>query len=528
MPTALLSIFDKTDIETLANGLSLLGWDMLASGGTADVIRKMGLTVLDVADYSGSPEILEGRVKTLHPAVHGGILARNTEADTADLIKIGAKLIDLVVVNLYPFEKTVEKPQVTHEEVVDNIDIGGVALMRAAAKNYARVTIITDYKDYIPVLMELRENGKMDIETRLVLAQKAFKLTAAYDAFIAQYLGNIIKAKPREEKQLQKEMQSEPISEESLDVKLYPVQTLRYGENPHQEATLYGYQPNMGAMGGKLIQGKPLSYNNLLDLDAAWRTAFSFERDTVAIVKHLSPCGIASANNLEEAFRLALASDPISAFGGVIAVNRLFDRATSKALGKLFIECIVAPGFTPKALETLTEKKNLRLIVLEDKEVTPPFEMRSIHQGVLIQDIDLGDPKDRTNSWKVVTERSPSEEENRALAFAWKAVQHVKSNAIVLAHIEGGGEATIGIGGGQPNRVDCVRIAVERAGIKARGAVMASDAFFPFQDSVEEAAKVGIAAIIQPGGSVRDQETIDVANHNNIAMIFTGIRHFRH
>jgi phosphoribosylaminoimidazolecarboxamide formyltransferase/IMP cyclohydrolase len=315
---------------------------------------------------------------------------------------------------------------------------------------------------------------------------------------------------------------------EALVMKLYPIQTLRYGENPHQGATLYGYQPRIGAMGGKLLQGKPLSYNNLLDLDAAWRAVISFERDSIVIVKHLSPCGIASADSLEEAFEYALASDPISAFGGVIAANRLFDRATAKAIGKLFVECIVAPGFTPKALEILSEKKNLRLIELYDTKVNPPFELRSIHQGVLIQDVDTGDPDDGEDHWKIVTERMPTEAETRALAFAWKAVQHVKSNAIVFARLEGNTEATVGIGGGQPNRVDCVRIAAERAGSKARGAVMASDAFFPFSDSVEEAAKAGITAIIQPGGSLRDQESIDLANQNNIAMVMTGIRHFRH
>ncbi len=529
MPTALLSVYDKTELETLAKGLSLLGWEMLASGGTAQAIRQLGLEVKDIASYTGSPEILGGRVKTLHPSVHGGILARNTSRDAEDLALIHAVPIDLVVVNLYPFEDTLKKEGVTHSEIIENIDIGGVALIRAAAKNYERVTVLTDPDDYIPILIQLREKGKVDEDTRLALAHKAFQLTSSYDALIAQYFAQQMNKQERAAEAVEKKEITETTDDsEALVMKLYPIQTLRYGENPHQGATLYGYQPRIGAMGGKLLQGKPLSYNNLLDLDAAWRAVISFERDSIVIVKHLSPCGIASADSLEEAFEYALASDPISAFGGVIAANRLFDRATAKAIGKLFVECIVAPGFTPKALEILSEKKNLRLIELYDTKVNPPFELRSIHQGVLIQDVDTGDPDDGEDHWKIVTERMPTEAETRALAFAWKAVQHVKSNAIVFARLEGNTEATVGIGGGQPNRVDCVRIAAERAGSKARGAVMASDAFFPFSDSVEEAAKAGITAIIQPGGSLRDQESIDLANQNNIAMVMTGIRHFRH
>jgi len=531
MPTALFSVSDKSGLIEFARGLNDLSWRFLASGGTAKALREAGLEVTDVADYTGSPEILGGRVKTLHPAVHGGILARNTSSDASDLARIHAMPIDMVVVNLYPFQQTMIRPDATHEEIVENIDIGGVALIRAAAKNYERVAVITLPSDYSNVLQELLKNGgNLSPETYRRFSQKAFTLTAEYDTAISGYL-NRMQTKDKKEpssdtgSDVETAMNTEPLA-----ITLYPVQTLRYGENPHQSATLYGYIPNVGPLGGQLLQGKSLSYNNLLDLDAAWRAVTSFDKDAVAIVKHLSPCGIATAPNLMDAYIKALESDPISAFGGVIAVNRLFDRSTAKALGKLFIECIIAPGFTPKALEILSEKKSLRLIAVPEMNVSPLFELRSINQGVLVQDLDLGDPTPKTADgyWKTVTERQPTEEELRVLRFAWKAVQHAKSNAIVFARATEKVEATVGIGSGQPNRVDCVRIAVNRAGERTRGAVMASDAFFPFPDSVQEAANAGITAIVQPGGSVRDQESIDAANANNIAMVFSGIRHFKH
>jgi phosphoribosylaminoimidazolecarboxamide formyltransferase/IMP cyclohydrolase len=533
MPTALFSVSDKSGLIEFAQGLQTLGWHFIASGGTAQAIRDAGLEITDVADYTGSPEILKGRVKTLHPAVHGGILARNTSDDAADLARIHAVPIDLVVVNLYPFQQTIERSDPTLEEAIENIDIGGVALIRAAAKNYERVTVLIDPSDYPKVLQELETNGTVSLETRSNLSRKAFSLTAQYDTAIAAYLDH---SQVKEMKQTSDKNEHEKSDAglagdaEPLVITLYPIQNLRYGENPHQEATLYGYSPKIGPLGGQLLQGKPLSYNNLLDLDAAWRAVVSFEKDAVVIIKHLSPCGIATAENLEEAYTHALESDPVSAFGGVIAVNRPFDRSTAKALGQLFVECIIAPGFTPKAMEILSERKNLRLVSLPDLAIAPLFELRSVNQGVLVQDVDLGDPltKSKDDNWKTVTERKPTEEELRALRFAWKAVQHAKSNAIVFARISGSSEATVGIGSGQPNRVDCVRIAATRAAERARGAVMASDAFFPFSDSVQEAAKAGITAIVQPGGSVRDQESIDVANANDIAMVFSGVRHFRH
>ncbi len=505
MSTALLSVSDKRGLVEMARALHELGWDMLASGGTAKALRQAGLPVTDVAEYTGSPEVLGGRVKTLHPAVHGGILSRSTDADFADLERISARQIDLVAVNLYPFQQTVLRPDVSLDEAIEDIDIGGVALIRAAAKNFARVVVLTDPADYDPVVGELREKSAVSQETRHHLARKAFDHTAAYDAAIAAYLGGRGAAQADE-----------------INLRLYPTSKLRYGENPHQEATLYAYHPDAGPLGGLVLQGKALSYNNLLDLDAAWRAVVSFEKPTICIVKHLSPCGIASAEGLRDAFTKALASDPVSAFGGVVAANRFYDEDAAHALGDLFVECIAAPGFSRGALDALSSRKNLRLVSMPDVKIEPPYELRSVNQGILRQMVDLGDPA--SAEWRVVTSRQPAQDEWLSLRFAWKACQHVKSNAIVFAR----GEATVGIGGGQPNRVDCVRIAAQRAGERARGAVMASDAFFPFPDSVEEAAKAGIRAIIAPGGSVRDAEAIAAAEANHIAMVFTGVRHFRH
>lgn len=507
MPTAILSVHDKTGLVDLARGLHDLGWSLVASGGTAKLLRGENIPVTEVAAYTRSPEILGGRVKTLHPAIHGGLLARPTEADRAELLNLGWDYIDLVAVNLYPFEATIARAGVTFEEAIENIDIGGVTLIRAAAKNQQRVTLLCDPADYAAVLDELKSGGVTDA-TRKRLAIKGFALTAQYDAAIAAYLS----------------------PEPPLRLSAFPVQTLRYGENPHQAATVYSYEPGGGPLGGKVLQGKELSYNNLLDLDAAWKAVVSFERPTIVIVKHLSPCGVASADRLVDAFHSALASDPISAFGGVIAANRPLDVDTAQALGELFVECIAAPGFAADARSVLAQRKNLRLLDMPDLQIDPTYELRSINRGLLKQDIDRGDPSPRSapgeteGGWQVVSKRQPTEAEWAALRFAWKACQHVKSNAIVFAQ----GEATVGIGGGQPNRVDCVRIAKERAGDKSIGAVMASDAFFPFPDSVEVAAQAGVTAIVHPGGSVRDAESLAVADAHNMAMVVTGVRHFRH
>ena len=499
MPKAILSVYDKTGLVDFAAQLAARGWTLLASDGTARLLQQNSIPVTEVAAYTGSPEILGGRVKTLHPAIHGGLLARATEQDQAELARQGWDYIDLVAVNLYPFEQTVANPKVSLADAIENIDIGGVTLIRAAAKNFERVTLVCDPADYGRVLAEL-ESGTTSPETRRELAVKGFAHTTHYDAAIAAYLN----------------------PQGALQLQAYPVQNLRYGENPHQSASLYSLQPGAGPFGGKVLQGKEISYNNLLDLDAAWKAALSFSRPSICIVKHLSPCGIASADRLVDAFQAALASDPVSAYGGVIASNSEFSGDTAAAIGSLFVECIIAPGFSPEAREILAKKKNLRLVETSDTRIIPDYELRTITGGVLKQSIDFGDPA--AAEWKVMSSRQPTPDEWAALRFGWKACQHVKSNAIVFAS----GEATVGIGGGQPNRVDSVRIAVQRAGERARGAVMASDAFFPFPDSLEVAAQAGITAVVHPGGSIRDSESLAAAEAAGMALVVTGVRHFRH
>jgi len=508
MPIALFSVSDKTGLVGLGRGLSDLGWALVASGGTARTLRDVGLSVTDVAEVTGAPEMLGGRVKTLHPAIHAGILAHAADADLNELAAHGIRPIDLVVGNLYPFRETVQAG-VSLAEAVEHIDIGGVTLLRAAAKNFDRVTVICDPDDYEPLLAELRANGAISAETRYRLAVKAFAHTRDYDTAIEAYL--------------RRAQTPAPASglPQTLSLSLPLVQEMRYGENPHQAAGLYA-APGVGPLGGKLLQGKLLSYNNMLDLDAAWRAALSFDAPTLVIVKHLSPCGIASADPLAAAYPAALASDPVSAFGGVVAANREMDEATAQAMQELFVEAIVAPGFSGGALACFSQHKpNCRLVAVPHP-VDETWEMRSVAGGVLVQSIDRGDPPDV--EWHVVTQRQPTDDEMTALRFAWKACQHVKSNAIVLARES----ATVGIGGGLPSRVDAARLAVTKAGERARGAVMASDAFFPFPDGVEVAAEAGVVAIVQPGGSVRDEAVIAAADRLGLAMVFTGVRHFRH
>ncbi|MCE1253769.1 MAG: bifunctional phosphoribosylaminoimidazolecarboxamide formyltransferase/IMP cyclohydrolase, partial [Anaerolineae bacterium] len=463
------------------------------------MLKENQIPVTEVSEYTASPEILGGRVKTLHPAIHGGLLARPTEQDLGELKSHGWDYIDLVAVNLYPFEETISKPGVTLADAIENIDIGGVTLIRAAAKNHERVTLVIDPADYAAVLLDIQA-GSLSQEKRRALAAKGFAHTTHYDQLIYAYLsGDTVE-----------------------NLSIYPIQNLRYGENPHQQATLYSYKKGDGPLGGQVLQGKELSYNNLLDLDAAWKAAVSYERPTIAIVKHLSPCGIASDDGLSKAYQKALESDPVSAYGGVIASNRRMDAETATAIKELFVECIIAPGFSEEALNILAGKKNCRLVNMPDTKIEPDFELRAVNRCLLKQSVDFGDPAG--GEWKVVSERQPTPEEWASMHFAWKACQHVKSNAIVFAR----GEATVGIGGGQPNRVDCVRIAEQRAGEKSRGAVMASDAFFPFPDSVEVAIAAGITAIVHPGGSVRDNLSIEAANKAGICMVTTGVRHFRH
>ncbi len=502
---SLFSVYDKTGLVDLARPLAKRGVEIVASGGTARALLQAGLNVQSVSDVTGSPEILGGRVKTLHPAIHGGILSRRIPADREELEGQGWDEVDLVVVNLYPFEETAADPSASLETVIEQIDIGGVALLRASAKNYAHVTTVCDPADYELVLAEINRHGQVSLEIRRQLAVKVFAHTAAYDTAIWRYLGRDA---------------DEPAGfPEQLTMGLNKLNDLRYGENPHQRAALYAPPGVTGPLGGRLLQGKALSYNNLLDLDAAWRACAAFEGPTIAIIKHLSPCGLASADRLAEAFPLALAGDPVSAFGSVIAANRIVDLDTVRALGDLYIEAIAAPAFTAEAQQALEARKGCRLVAIGQSE-PDQLEMRSIQGGFLLQDPDPGDQAE----WQAVTQRAPTPAEKRSLRFAWRAVAHVKSNGILVAQ----GEAAVGIGGGLPSRVDAVRLALAKAGERAQGAVLASDAFFPFPDGVEIAASQGVTAIVQPGGSVRDQQVIETADRSGLAMCFTGVRHFRH
>lgn len=522
---ALLSVYDKTNLVDLASGLTELGWELVASGGTARMLNAAGLYVVPVSTVTGAAEMLGGRVKTLHPAIHAGILARDSASDQSELEAQNIATIDLVVSNLYPFRETIAQPDVSLEEVVEQIDIGGVTLLRAAAKNFARVTVLCDPADYEGVLAEFSENGWVGEKTRRRLAVKAFAQTRDYDALIAAYLERQYEATTASPDE-----RLESSLPDRLELDLVKVQSLRYGENPHQAAALYAQTAAAGPLGGQLLQGKVLSYNNLLDLDAASQAAESFDEPVVVIVKHLSPCGIATADSPDIAFPLALASDPVSAFGSVIAVNRPVEDpfiAVTDAAG-LFIEAIIAPAFSKDVQAWFGEhKKNCRLIALDTNDSMLTQELRAIRGGYIAQQVDRGDPA--SADWQVVSQRQPTDDEWRALRFSWQAVQHVKSNAIVFAAAkENGALATVGIGGGQPSRVDAVRIAAEKAGDRAPGSVMASDAFFPFADGVEMAAAAGVTAIIEPGGSIRDEDVIDAANRLGLALVFTGTRHFKH
>ena len=500
MPWALLSLWEKEPWLPLAQALHRLGWKLLASEGTAAYLRERGIPARTVTEFTQVPPILGGRVKTLHPRIFAGILARDLPQDRDDLARLDVEAIHLVAVSLYPFQQVVRRPETDLATALEHIDIGGVALLRAAAKNFPRVTVLVDPRDIPQVVKELEARGATEEATRRRLALKAFAWTATYDQAIAGYLAG------------------GPVEV----LTLFPGLELRYGENPHQGAALLTWEPGTGPLGGQLLQGKPLSYNNLLDLDAAWRAVSRLPQPAAVVVKHVSPCGLALGETPADAVRKAIEGDPVSAFGGIVALNTPMDAEAARALQGLFLECLAAPDFSPEALEVLSRRKNLRVLRLPEPARGDDVQYRTIFRGVLRQQADPGDPPG--TQWRVVTRREPTQEEWEDLRFAWLAVQPVLSNAIVLVK----GRATVGIGGGQPNRVDAVRLAVQRAGARARGAVLASDAFFPFPDGVEEAARAGVTAIVQPGGSIRDEEVIRAADAHGLAMVFTGVRHFRH
>jgi phosphoribosylaminoimidazolecarboxamide formyltransferase/IMP cyclohydrolase len=513
--TALVSVSDKTNLIPFARALVERGVTILSSGGTAKALAADKIPVETVESYTGSPEVMDGRVKTLHPRVHGGILSRG-DKDKGDLERIGAREIDLVVVNLYPFEKTVANPKSTHEEIVENIDIGGPSMVRSAAKNHARVAVVCDPADYDRVLDEIRATGEVKPETRAELAAKAFAHTAAYDAAISGYLSR------GEEKEFPK----------YLTLPFEKAYGLRYGENPHQRGAFY---IDRNAPAGSLAKaeslgagGKELSFNNLVDVEAALDAVREFEKPAAVVVKHTNPCGVAVADDLATAYHRAREADALSAFGGIVALNREVDDATAKFLGETFLECVVAPAFSKGALEALRQKKNLRLIATgawlpANHEA---MQYKRVGGGLVVQTRDNTGAGEVTGG-KVVSKRAPTPQEIEALEFAWRVCKHVKSNAIVLARADGG-LRTVGVGAGQMSRVVSVQIACEKAGDAAKGSVLASDAFFPFPDGVEAGAKHGVTAVAHPGGSKNDAEVIAAADKLGLAMILTGVRHFRH
>ncbi len=513
---AILSVYDKTGLVDFARGLAETGFELVASGGTARALSAAGLPVTPVDQVTGFPEILGGRVKTLHPAIHGGILARRTPEHLAELASHGIVPVDLVVCNLYPFAATIAQPGVTEAQAVEEIDIGGVTLLRAAAKNLESVAVVCDPADYGAIVAALQAGG-IPVEERRRLALKAFRHTAAYDATIATWLADRVGAglAPAHVGQAQ----GLPLPE-TIILAAERTQLLRYGENPHQQAALYKWAGAAPAF--EQIQGKELSYNNIVDLQAAWAMPQEFSDPAVAIIKHTNPSGLAAADSLVAAYRLAFACDPVSAYGSIIATNREVDLALVEEIGSLFVEVLVAPGYTPEAADWLSQhKKNCRVMIAKPGQESA-FTLRSVQGGLLAQTVD--DRGVDETAWKVVTKRPPTDAERRSLAFAWLAAKHVKSNAIVFVQ----GTATVGVGAGQMNRVDSVYLAARRAGDRAQGAVMGSDAFFPFADGIEAAAAAGVTACIQPGGSLRDEDAIAAADRVGMAMIFTGERHFRH
>lgn len=512
---AIISVSDKTGVTEFARELTGLGYEVFSTGGTKKIIAGGGVKVKSISDITGFAEILEGRVKTLHPMIHGGLLARRDKPDhMSELSENGITPIDLVVVNLYPFVQTVTRPGVNMDEALENIDVGGPTLIRASAKNYPGVIVIVDPADYSMVLEKLKK-GNLAMGERKRLAQKAFQHVASYDTAISQYLRKDDKGFPDE-----------------MTIALSKRQDLRYGENPHQKAAFYSEASvapafNSGITFAEQIWGKELSFNNLIDADAAWSTVSDFSETAVAVIKHTNPCGLASNPDVLEAYRRAYKGDPVSAFGGILALNRRLTVAVSEEMANNFYEIVIAPEYEKDALDMLMKKKNLRILRVNapcdvKQKTAASLDYRRVKGGLLVQEAD--ELAEEDVEMKVVTERKPSNTEMSDLKFAWRAVKHVKSNAIVLAK----NKTMLGMGAGQPNRVVSVFLAKTKAGSEASGSVMASDAMFPFPDSVELAAEGGVTAIIQPGGSLRDKESIDMANKHNIAMVFTGVRHFLH
>ena len=503
----LISVTDKAGIVDFARELNGLGAEIISTGGTARALREAGIPVQDVSDVTKFPEMLDGRVKTMHPAVTGGILAMRAKPEhMRALAEHGIAPIDIVVVNLYQFEKAAAKAGATLEELIENIDIGGPTMIRSAAKNWQDVAVVVSPDDYAPIVAELKSGGAITKETKWRLMQRAFSATAEYDMAISARLAQVGE-------------ETESPLPAVLSIRAPKMLGMRYGENPHQAAALYA-RGSEGVAGAKQLQGKELSYNNLVDLDAAWQLILEFDEPAVAIIKHTNPCGCAQAAKLAEAYRLALECDPVSAFGGIIGLNRTVDEETATEMAKLFLEAIAAPDYSPEALAVLGAKKNLR--VMKVARASDKLVVKSISGGYLAQTVDAA-RLDRGNA-VVKTKRAPTDEEWRGLEFGWKVVKHVKSNAIVFTR----GGQTVGVGAGQTSRVDSVKLAGMKALLPLAGSVVASDAFFPFPDGMEEAAKLGATAFIQPGGSVRDNEVIEAADKLGAAMVFTGVRHFRH
>jgi phosphoribosylaminoimidazolecarboxamide formyltransferase / IMP cyclohydrolase len=513
---ALLSVSNKKGLDEFAKGLVKAGFNIISSGGTAKFLKSAGVKVKEVSELTKYPHMLDGRVKTLHPIIHGAILAdQKNPKHLAELKKFKINPFQIVVCNLYPFESAISKPDCTHDEAIENIDIGGPCMVRAAAKNHKNLATIVDPADYAGVIDELSNNkGEISDETKQKLAYKAFMHTKHYDTVIVRYFSNLFTTE-----------EAFPPNKEIL---LSKIQTLRYGENPHQRAAFYkeaGGDVGSAITNAEQLHGKELSFNNIVDMDAAWATANYFADTTVAIIKHTNPCGIAKGETLHSAYKKALDCDPVSAFGGIVAANRRIDEDTANEIVKLFAEIVISPGYTPKALAILKGKKNLRIMDMGEQAIGKQFlgmDYKRVSGGILIQDPDIAQLA--VNDFKVVTKKQPNMAEMEDLFFSWGVVKHVKSNAIVI--IKNG--KAIGVGAGQMSRIDAAELAVKRSRSDVKGGVLASDAFFPFPDVVEFAGKNGITAIIQPGGSKRDQESIDKANELGIAMVFTGRRHFKH